>query len=253
MSFPGFGTLVNAGAIGLGTLLGLGFGSVIPQRIRSTAMIAIGLAVLALGLQMAVDPRVAQARIPYAGVLPYHPNPLVVIGGLVGGSILGSFLHLEQRLEGFGRWLQAGRAPVPDREPSAGSGPNLAEAFVTATLLVCVGAMSVIGAIEDASGQPHVLFVKSMLDGLTAIMLATTLGIGVALSAIPVLLYQGGMTLAAGSVQRFLTLPVLSTLTATGGLLLAAIGLDLTGIKRLPVGNMIPGLFLAAGLAYFFG
>jgi len=111
----------------------------------------------------------------------------------------------------------------------------------------------VLGAIEDASGQPHVLYVKSMLDGLTAIMLATTLGIGVALSAIPVLLYQGGITLAAGSVQRFLTLPVLSTLTATGGLLLAAIGLDLTGIKRLPVGNMIPGIFLAAGLAYFFG
>ena len=84
-------------------------------------------------------------------------------------------------------------------------------------------------------------------------MLATTLGLGVALSAIPVLLYQGGITLAAGSVQRFLTLPVLSTLTATGGLLLAAIGLDLTGIKRLPVGNMLPGIFLAAGLAYFFG
>lgn len=251
MSFPGFGTVINAGAIGLGTLLGLGFGHVIPPRIRSTAMLAIGLAVLALGLQMAVDPRIGHVRIPYTGVLPYHPNPLIVIGGLVGGSIAGSFLHLERRLERFGQWLQARRpsATAPEGAP----GPDLAEGFVTATLLVCVGAMSVLGAIEDASGQPHVLYVKSMLDGLTAIMLATTLGIGVALSAIPVLLYQGGITLAAGSVQRFLTLPVLSTLTATGGLLLAAIGLDLTGIKRLPVGNMIPGIFLAAGLAYFFG
>jgi hypothetical protein len=113
--------------------------------------------------------------------------------------------------------------------------------------------MAVIGSIQDAAGQPHVLYVKAMLDGVGAIMLASTLGVGVALSAIPILLYQGGITLAAGSVERYLTLPVLSTLTATGGLLIAAIGLDLTGIKRLPVGNMLPGVFIAAVLAYFFG
>jgi uncharacterized membrane protein YqgA involved in biofilm formation len=113
--------------------------------------------------------------------------------------------------------------------------------------------MAVIGSIQDAAGQPHVLYVKAMLDGIGAIMLASTLGVGVALSALPILLYQGGITLAAGSVERYLTVPVLATLTATGGLLIAAIGLDLTGIKRLPVGNMLPGVFVAAVLAYFFG
>ena len=113
--------------------------------------------------------------------------------------------------------------------------------------------MAVIGPIQDAAGQPHVLYVKAMLDGIGAVMLASGLGIGVGLSIIPVVLYQGGITLAASSITPFLTLPVLATLTATGGLLIAAIGLDVTGIKRLPVGNMLPGVFIASILAYFLG
>ena len=111
----------------------------------------------------------------------------------------------------------------------------------------------VIGPIQDAVGQPHVLYVKAMLDGIGSVMLASTLGIGVGLSIIPLVLYQGGITLAAGSIAPYLTLPVLATLTATGGLLIAAIGLDLTGIKRLPIGNMLPGVFVASVLAYFLG
>jgi len=111
----------------------------------------------------------------------------------------------------------------------------------------------VIGAIQDAAGQPQVLFVKALLDGIASIVLATTLGPGVGLSAIPLLLYQGGITLAASSVAPYLTLPVLSTLTSTGGLLIAAIGLDLLGLKRLPVGNLLPGVFVAAALAWLVG
>ena len=255
---PGLGTIVNASAIIAGAAIGLFSGHLIPKRIRTTTMSALGLAVLALGLQMALDPRVEHAKIPYSGVLPYHPNLLVVIGGLVVGSIIGELLHLEQRLEQLGQRLQSlvARAPfLGSAEPgdSNGGGHNLVEGFVTASLLYCVGAMAVIGSIQDATGQPHVLYVKAMLDGIGAIMLASTLGVGVAFSALPILLYQGGITLAAGSVERYLTLPVLSTLTATGGLLIAAIGLDLTGIRRLPVGNMLPGVFVAAALAHFFG
>ncbi len=255
---PGLGTIVNALAIIAGAALGLVFGQVIPKRIRTTTMYALGLAVLTLGLQMALDPRVEHAKIPYTGVLPYHPNLLVVIGGLVVGSILGELLHLEQRLEHLGQWLQSLAAKAPllssaKSDDAEGKGHSLVEGFVTASLLYCVGAMAVIGAIQDAAGQPHVLYVKAMLDGIGAIMLASTLGVGVALSALPILLYQGGITLAAGSVEHYLTLPVLSTLTATGGLLIAAIGLDLTGIKRLPIGNMLPGVFVAAALAFFFG
>jgi uncharacterized membrane protein YqgA involved in biofilm formation len=113
--------------------------------------------------------------------------------------------------------------------------------------------MAVIGPIQDAAGQPHVLYIKAMLDGIGSIMLASTLGVGVALSAGSILLYQGLITIAASSITPFLTLPVLATLTATGGLLIAAIGLDLTGIRRLPVGNMLPGVFVASIMAYFLG
>jgi uncharacterized membrane protein YqgA involved in biofilm formation len=244
---------VNAAAVLAGTGLGLLSGQLIPERIRRTVMGALGLTVFFLGMQMALDPKVDSAGLHYAGTLPYHPNPLVIIGGLVIGSILGELLQLEQRLERLGLRIQAlVSARTPGGGPGAG-GSNLVEGFVTATLLYCVGAMAVIGPIQDAAGQPHVLYVKAMLDGIGAVMLTSALGLGVGLSALSILIYQGGITLAAGSVAPLLTLPVLATLTATGGLLIAAIGLDLAGIKRLPVGNMLPGLFVAALLAHYVG
>jgi uncharacterized membrane protein YqgA involved in biofilm formation len=221
-------------------------------------MAAIGLAVLGLGLQMALDPRLDPAKVGWTGPLPYHPNPLIVIGGLVVGGILGELLQLELRLERFGQRMQAlaariGATSADGPEAPGQAGHDLVEGFVTASLLYCVGAMAVIGSIQDAAGQPGVLYVKAMLDGIASMVLATTLGPGVALSALPLLVYQGGITLAAGAVTRFLTLPVLATLTASGGLLIAAIGLDLLGIKRLPIGNLLPGVFVAAALAYFLG
>jgi uncharacterized membrane protein YqgA involved in biofilm formation len=251
---PGTGTIVNAVAVLAGTALGLLSGKMIPERIRKTTMGALGLTVFFLGLQMALDPRVDQARLHYTGPLPYHPNPLIIIGGLVIGSILGEILQIEERLERFAARIQGmvSSGPAGGEIESAAS-HNLVEGFVTATLLYCVGAMAIIGSIQDAAGQPHVLYVKAMLDGIGAVMLSSGLGIGVGLSAFSVLLYQGAIVLAAGSIAAFLTVPVLATLTATGGLLIAAIGLDLAGIKRLPVGNMLPGIFVASILAYFIG
>ena len=253
----GLGTLVNALAILAGSAVGLLFGRIIPERIRKTTMTALGLTTFFLGLQMALDPRVSQAKLA-AGAAPYHPNPLVIIGGLVIGSILGELLQLEDRLERFGQRVQRWVAPVPALVPGeaaelGGQGHKLVEGFVTATLMYCVGAMAVIGPIQDASGQHHVLYVKAMLDGIGSVMLASALGIGVALSALPILVYQGAITLAASGVTSCLTVTVLATLTATGGLLIAAIGLDLAGIKRLPVGNMLPGVFVASAMAYFLG
>jgi uncharacterized membrane protein YqgA involved in biofilm formation len=245
----GIGTLVNAGAILAGTVPGILFGRLIPERVRRTVMTALGLAIFYLGMQMALDPRVDATRLHYTGALPYHPNPLVVIGGLVAGSVLGELLQLEDRLERLGLRIHGWASALP----GAGESHHLVEGFVTATLMFCIGALAVIGPIQDAAGQPHVLYMKAMIDGISAVMLASALGLGVALSALPVLLYQGGITLAAGLVTPLLTLPVLATLTATGGLLIAAIGLDLTGIKRLPVGNMLPGVFIACILAYYLG
>lgn len=252
----GSGTLVNVATVVAGSAVGVLFGRLIPERIRATAMSAIGLAVLGLGLQMAIDPRIDPARVGWTGALPYHPNPLVVIGGLVLGGVVGELLQLELRLERFGQRMQAlatRLGAVRARGDAGAQGHDLVEGFVTASLLYCVGAMAVIGSIQDAAGQPEVLFVKALLDGIASIVLATTLGPGVGLSAGSLLVYQGGITLAASSVARFLTLPVLATLTSAGGLLIAAIGLDLLGVKRLPVGNLLPGVFAAAGLAWFFG
>jgi uncharacterized membrane protein YqgA involved in biofilm formation len=225
-------------------------------------MAAIGLTVLGVGLQMAIAPAIDPIKVGWTGPLPYRPNPLVVIGGLVLGGILGELLQLERRLERFGERMQAlaVRLGAVRRQAAAGEGAgaaegghDLVEGFVTASLLYCVGAMAVIGSIQDAAGQPEVLYVKALLDGISSVMLASTLGAGVGLSSLALLAYQGGITLAAGSVARFLTLPVLSTLTASGGLLIAAIGLDLLGLKRLPVGNLLPGVFIAAALAHLFG
>jgi hypothetical protein len=248
---PGFGTLVNAAAILAGTGLGLLSGRFFPERVRRTTMAALGLTIFYLGMQMALDPRVDPAKLHYAGPLPYHANPLIIIGGLVVGSILGELLQLEDRLERFGLRLQTWASATGSK--AGGEGHSLVEGFVTATLMFGIGAMAVIGPVQDAAGQPHVLYVKAMIDGICSVMLASALGLGVALSVIPICLYQGGITLAVSRVTPFLTLPVLATLTATGGLLIAAIGLDLTGIKRLPVGNMLPGVFVASFLAYFLG
>ena len=251
------GTFVNIVAILVGTAIGLLFGRLVPERVRSIAMTAIGLATFGVGLQMAIDPRIDATALHYTGALPYHPNALVVIGGLVIGGMIGELARIEWRLERFGQWLQglAGRlpmiAPGQPKEPGE-KGHDLVEGFVTASLLYCVGAMAVLGSIQDAAGAPLTLYIKSMLDGIASIVLATTLGIGVALSVIPVFIYQGGITLAATGVTHYLTLPVLATMTSAGGLLIAAIGLDLMGIKRLPVGNLLPGVFVAAILAYFF-
>lgn len=253
---PGIGTLVNAAAILFGATFGLFFGRFIPERIRTTTMYAIGLAVFCMGMQMALDPHIEGTHLPYTGPLPYRPNLLIVIGGMVTGSILGELLHIERRLEAFGQRLHliTSKFRFASQDESRGAeSHNLVEGFVTASLVYCIGAMAVIGPIQDAAGQPHVLYVKAMLDGIGSIVLASTLGIGVALSIIPLVLYQGGITLAAQGVAPYLTVPVLSTLTATGGLLIAAIGLDLMGIKRLPVGNMLPGVFTATILAYFLG
>lgn len=247
---PGTGTAVNAAAVILGTLAGLLFGRLIPERVRSIAMTALGVTVIYVGLQMALDPHIDPVKFHYAGSLPYRPNPLVVIGGMVIGGILGELMGLERRLEAFGIRM---KALVARTGAADGGGHHLVEGFVTATLIYCVGAMAVIGAIQDAAGQPATLYVKAMLDGIGSIMLASAFGIGVGLSALPLVLYQGGITLAAGTVTQFLTLPVLSTLTCTGGLLIAVIGFDLTGIRKLPVGNLLPGVFVASALAFFFG
>ena len=222
------GTIINVAAICAGALIGRYAGRFIPNRMRQTVMAGLGLTVLLIGLQLALKSK----------------QPMIVIGSLILGGVLGELLQIEARLESFGRWLQ-GRF--------AGTG-NIAEGFVAASLLYCVGAMAIMGSLQDGfSGTPTILYAKAALDGVASIALASTLGIGVLFSALPVAIYQGGITIAAESAKSLLTETVVLEMNAVGGLLIAAIGLDLIGIKRLPVGNMLPAVFVAVGLVWMFG
>lgn len=221
------GTTVNAAAILVGSSLGLKAGHLVSERVRGTVMAGLGLAVLLIGAQLALKSR----------------EPMIVIGSLIGGGVIGELLAIEARLEALGLALE---------RRFKGSG-RAAEGFVTASLLYCVGAMAIMGALQDGLGQrPDILYAKSALDGIASVALASTLGVGVLFSALPLFLYQGGITLSAGLAREVLTPAVVQEMNAVGGLLIVAISLDLLGLKRLPVGNLLPSVFLAIPLVLFF-
>lgn len=222
------GTFVNIVSVIFGCFIGRYLGHLIPERMRRTIMMGLGLAVLLIGIQLALQSR----------------NPLIVIGAMLIGGIIGEAMSIEARLENMGRRLE-------QRFKDSG---NVAEAFVTASLLYCIGAMAIMGSIQDGLGdEPTILYAKSALDGIASVALTSTLGIGVIFSILPLFLYQGGITLAAGWVQGLLTEPVVAEMNATGGLLILAIGLDVLQIRKLPIGNLLPAIFVAAAIAIAFG
>jgi uncharacterized protein len=222
------GTLVNISAVAAGSLVGCWAGKYMSTRMRTTLMVGLGLAVLLIGLQLALKSQ----------------QLMIVIGSLIFGGFIGELIGIEKRLEDFGKGLQK-------RFSGLGS---VAEGFVTSSLLFCVGAMAIMGALQDGLGdEPTILYAKSALDGVAAIALTSTLGIGVLFSVIPLLIYQGGITLAAELSQSILTDAVIVEMNAVGGLLIVAIALDLLGIKRLPVGNLLPSVFIAIALLWIFG
>lgn len=252
---PGLGVIVNVVAVLVGSGLGLAFGHLIPERMRETAFRAIGLATLIIGIAMSIGGMAAMGD--SAGLLGRY-SALVFVGSLVVGALIGEALRIEWWLERFGRWLQDLSYRFPLFAPSAKSatdepgekGHTLVEGFVTASLLYCVGAMTVLGSIQDGLGDPNVLYLKATLDGFASIALASTLGAGVALSVIPIAIVQGGIAIAAATLSGgSVPTEVIAAIEAVGGALIAAIGLDLTGIKRLPVGNFLPAVFVAMVVA----
>lgn len=256
---PGIGVMTNIGAVLLGTAIGLAFGRLIGERFHSIAFSAMGLAVMLIGLAMALG---GLADLGETQLGDYAA--LVLVGCLVVGSLLGEALKIEYWLERFGMWLQAraSKAPVLMPAEDAGAdadeagkdgGHTLVEGFVTASLLFCTGAMTVLGSLQDGLGDPSLLTLKALLDGTASVALATALGAGVGLSVIPILVLQGGIALGAGALEPYITPAVIAAIEAVGGALILAIGLDLVKIKRLPVGNMLPAVFLAAAVGMLLG
>lgn len=214
------GTFVNTLAIIAGSLLGVSLRRGISEAYKETVIAAIGLAVLLIGFKSALQ----------------TDDLLLVIISLALGAVIGEMLKIEARLEALGHWIgnRLGR-----------SGEGVAQGFVTASLVFCVGAMAIVGALESGlTGNHQTLFAKSLLDGVTSIIFASTLGIGVIFSSVSVLIYQGAITLAATYLKPLLTTGVVAQMSAVGGLLIVAIGLNILGIKKLRIGNMLPGLFL---------
>lgn len=215
------GTLVNTGAVIIGSAIGLTAGTRLPERIKTILMQALGLSVLAIGLRMALK----------------ADHTLLAIACLLLGGVSGELLRIEQRLETLTETLQ---------QLLRSDSSRFVEGFVTATLLYLTGAMTIVGSIQDGTvGDPSVLLIKSLLDGVASVALASSLGIGVLFSALPILLVQGGITLLAGQLA-FLSQPaVLDAINATGGLLILGIGINLLGIGRIHVGNLLPALLYA--------
>ncbi|MEB3750661.1 MULTISPECIES: DUF554 domain-containing protein [Geobacillus] len=223
------GTIVNGLSIVAGALIGKAFRR-IPDRVKETVMGGIGLAVALLGVQMGMK----------------SEQVLVVIISLVFGGILGEWWDWEEKLNRLGRWLE---------KKVGGNGGSIAQGFVSATLLFVIGAMAIVGALDSGlRGDHSVLYTKSILDGFASVILTTTLGIGVIFSALPVMVYEGSIALLATQIERFVPKSVLDSFiaesTATGGILIMAIGLNMLGVTNIRVANLLPSIVVTAGAVF---
>lgn len=230
----GIGTLINVAAILTGTTVGLLIKGGLTQRFQTIIMSAAGLVTTFIGLSGAL-----------AGLLTYEngalstQNTMMMIGALFIGALIGEWIDIEQRLEGIGEWCKA-------RIPSGAQGTStFVEGFVTSSLLFCVGAMAIVGALEDGLNHNFsTLFAKSVIDGVVAVVFAASLGTGVYLSALAVFLYEGGITLLSGMIRPYLSSLVIGQMSCVGSILIFALGINMLFDKKIKIGNLLPAMFL---------
>jgi uncharacterized membrane protein YqgA involved in biofilm formation len=226
------GTLVNAAAIVAGSLLGTLVHARLSRAIVEILFQGMGLVTIAIAIPMTLHPS----------------NVALVVVSVAGGAALGQWIDLDKRTRRLTDRLRRVGAPPGD------AGSRFTEGIVTSSMLFCVGSMAILGAIEEGTGHPpKLLFAKSVMDGITSIAFASSFGAAILFSALPVLLYQGLLTLFAASIARFMSEAMLSDLTATGGVLLLGLGLTILKIKEIPVINMLPALLLAPLLHLVWG
>ena len=222
------GTLVNVGAVILGSIIGLLVHKRLPKRITKTVFHGIGLFTLFLGFSMALKTN----------------NILLMIFSIVLGSILGELLNIEDKVNKLSDKI---------KEKTRSKNDKFTEGFVTAFLLFCMGSMTILGAIEEGlGGVSDLLMTKSLMDGFASIALSASLGFGVMLSVIPMLIYQGGLTLFANLLEGFFTEVMIIELSAVGGIILIGLGINILEIKKIKILNMIPSLFFIVLLTYYF-
>lgn len=254
--FIGFGTVVNVATVVVGAGVGMALGHRLPQRTRDTVTDSLGLVTLLIGALTALDvtsPALAERVGSSAPIL-------IVLGSLLIGGIIGSLVDLERRLEGLGAWVRkmlirptngAAQPEEPAVDPETGAAhlsarERFIEGFVSASLLFCIGPLTILGSLSDGLGDgADQLILKAVLDGFASIAFAASLGVGVMASALVVGVVQGGLTLLGFLLGDFLPQAHLMALTGTGGLMLVAVGLRLLNIRQIPVGNLLPALIVA--------
>ena len=230
----GIGTIVNVAAIAAGTTVGLLIKGGLPKRFEEIIMSAAGLVTTFIGLSGALT-----GLLSVEGGVISTKNTMLMIGALFVGAMIGEGIDIEQRLERVGEWC---RSKISSGGKEYGS---FVEAFVTSSLLFCVGAMAIVGALEDGLNHNFsTLFAKSVIDGVVAIVFSASLGAGVYLSAAAVFIYQGGITLMAGVIRPYLSETVIGQMSCVGSILIFALGINMIFGKKIKVGNLLPAMFI---------
>ena len=229
----GLGTLANAAAIIVGSLIGLLIKNGISERYEKMVFTSVGVAVMFIGI---VD------------VVKNAGNSMMLVLSLIIGGLIGEALRLEEWMEGLGEKLKKRVIKEGDTE----SAPKFVEGFVSASILFVVGAMAIIGSINDGMNHdPSVLYTKSILDGITSVILASSMGIGVAFSALPILIYQGIITILASLVAPLFTETLLANISYVGSTVIFCIGFNILFPKKIKTANLFPALFMPILLGFF--
>lgn len=229
------GTVINVVTVLVGTTLGVLLGGRLPDRVRTTVLDTLGLFTVVLGVVNAMETFAAElaGRLGRAAVL-------VVLGALLSGAVLGEAVDIEARLERAGAWLQA------RVRGASGDSARFIEGFVVASLVFCVGPLTILGALQDGlRGDYELLTIKSLLDGFAALAFASALGVGVGFSVLTILVVQGGIALSAGAVSSSVTDAMIASMNAVGGVLILGIGLRLLDVRQVRVANLLPALVIA--------
>ena len=232
--FPGIGVLANVLGIVGGGLLGLGCGRLISERFQKAIMMACAVAVIFLGLTGTVKEMLQIGA--DGGVTLVGTN--CILASLIGGAVIGEAIDLEDRMERFGHWLQ--------QKTGSGGDTRFVEGFVTASLTVCIGAMAVIGSINDRLlSDPSVLFAKTVIDAVIVMIMTSALGKGCIFSAISVGIFQGIIFLLAGFLEPIMTPAALKSLSAVGNILIFCVGTNLFGLPHVRIANLLPAIVIA--------
>lgn len=221
------GTIINVITVLVGSFLGILFGSKLPERLKNTVTAGLGLFTISIGISMFLKTE----------------ESLIVLGGLLIGAVLGEWWKIEEGLENIGIWLESRFGSRGDAEESS----RFIRGFMTASLIFCIGPLAILGSIQDGLvGDYELLAVKSIMDGFASLAFASTLGIGVAFSAVVVLVYQGSISLLAAQLNSIVTEPMMTEMTAVGGVILIGLAFSsLLEIKKIRVGSFLPALAVA--------